>query len=337
MACLVVGASAWTMYSAEFAGTAILVALGLICESYSELCYGAFLQRGRPEWIGVSQIVRAATLLVVSYVAIIATQRVVVLIAAQTLVSAVALMFWDLPVFRGLSRDGATVSTAGSWLAIRRLMATAWPLALATLFAGLSQAAPRFFVEHWRGLAGLGLLAVIGTVLVPGNIVLLGITQSSVPRVARAARTDSDAGVWRELKRVYLAGIATAIIVVLVFGIFGERLLSLAYSAEYARHPHLLRVVLAACASIYLSYSLVVPFVAFQKFADLLLVNFLGLTATVLGCLRLVPELGATGAAWSMLLGSLVVNIVLAGRTPACVRKHGVARGDELLDTSSHP
>lgn len=320
-ACVVVGALAWSIYSASLALTTLVVAAGLVCESLSELCFGTFLQRERAKWLGWSLILRGILLVAVTACVATVSHEVLALVTAQALVQAAVLCLWDLPVRHRLvsveerhSRARVTIA------ALRDLVSVVWPLALATLCVALNQAAPRFFVERWHGLSELGLLAVIGTVLVPGNAFLLGFTQTAVPSLARASLAGNLGEFWRQLVRLYLAGCGTAAATFVAFGAFGEPLLRIVYSAEYAAHPGLLQVLLGACGATYMGYSLVTPFVAQQRFTELLIVNACGLATTIVACWHLVPLYGATGAAWAMLGGAVVVDALLVWRTTGCLR-----------------
>lgn len=320
-ACVLVGGFAAWLYSWPLALTTLIVAAGLFCESLSELCFGTLLQRERTDWIAASLLIRSALLVVATAVAASVSRSVLWLAAGQSLVQLGMLCLWDLPARRRFDGSAAAgIQQPVTYQALRDLLALAWPLATASLCTSLAQAAPRFFLERWRGLAELGLLAVLGTILVPGNIFLLGMTQTAVPPLARAALDGDHQRFWRRLSQLYLAAAATCAATVGVFVACGDALLTAVYSASYAGHPELLHWILAACAAAYWTYALVTPFVAQQRFRELLVISAGGLATTILACWLLVPAHGAQGAAWAMLCGSVIVDAALAARTPACLR-----------------
>jgi O-antigen/teichoic acid export membrane protein len=192
-----------------------------------------------------------------------------------------------------------------AWLAL--------PLGFVTMLGSLNVNIPRYIIEWYLGDRELGIFAAIAYVMVAGNMVVSALGQSATPRLAKYYATgDSLAFRTLLLKLVgigaLLGGAAIAIVL-----IAGEKILSVLYQPEYARHTDLLVWLIVAAAIKYTFYFLGDSMIAVRYFRIQIPLFILVTGTSAAGCFWLLPTLGLQGVAIALIISAIVQASLSSG------------------------
>jgi O-antigen/teichoic acid export membrane protein len=307
-------------YAGEAALLVGVLATAKACEAISDVSHGLFQRHERMDYIAVSLILRGSLALMAFSAVVVLTGSVVWGAVGLTAAWALVLAAFDLPCAARLSaweeRALAAGRSAGSpaWQALTPVWAPqvllplarlALPLGIVMMMVSLNTNVPRYFIERELSEGALGIFAAMGYVIIAGNTIIDALAQSASPRLAgHYARGDVDS--FRRLLGG-LIGIALlgGVTAVLAVAIGGGRVLTLLYSAEYARHTDVF---------LWLSVSAGIGFVASIFGYGMTAVRALSIQAplfagvalvTTLACAAFIPAHGLLGAAFAMMAGSV--------------------------------
>ena len=224
----------------------------------------------------------------------------------------VVLLAFDLPCTAKLVRrhGGGSLRPRFAPATLRRLILLALPMGVVFLAIQLRMTIPRTMLERsaWRRRSG----HLLGAVL-PGHRRQHGDPGAGpVDPGADWGATSRRADVARLRRRVgqlVLLGLAAGAAGVLVALVAGGPLLSLIYTADYARHAPLLVLIMAGGGILYVGGLLGAPATAMRAFRPQLWVHATQVVVMLGSGAVLIPRLGMTGAAWTMLIGSLWVAV----------------------------
>lgn len=289
------------------------VALMKAAESFSDAIYGLLHAEERLDRIAQSQILKA----VLSVAAM--TGMIVWTGSSTAAVAALALVFW----LTLLTFDLALA--AGRWLPLwdatrlGELFRISLPLGVTLLLVSANANLPRYFLQHHRGVAEVGIFSALAYVTVSANLLVMALGQAVAPRMARASVVDLRTYL-RLSARMFALAASVGGAGLLVAVLAGRPLLRLLYGASYARESQLfvwlmfsgLVSLLASAAG----YSLTSARFFRAQFPILLVVC----AVTAAGCAWLVPGRGAPGAAmaqaagYAVQLGASLAYLVFAFR-----------------------
>ncbi len=303
-------------------GVILLVTAGLIFESGSELCYGQFQQRQQMELIGRSMVLRATFSGIVALWWMGCGFSVYVVLTGICCVGVLTWLGYDLRQLRRIltETDDENVGGAQPNGSIRpiwehetlwRLSVTAIPLAIGGALASFNLNVPRYFLESTAGLKQLGIFSAIATLMIPGSMVTLAMTQAALPRLARCMlpgrRSEARA---LALRLLSLSGFIGGAFFVL-FATAGDWLVSAVYSSDYAGHSVEICLLAAAAAVTYFGYALVVVIVADQRFRTIALVHAVSLFVVLGGSAAVIGEYSIFGAAAILLTNAVCTTTIM--------------------------
>ncbi len=286
-------------YDAPTVALLAAVALMKAAESFSDAIYGRLHAQERLDRIAQSQILKAV-------LSVVAMTGVIVWTGSSTAAIAVlAPVFW----LTLLTFDLTLV--AGHWLPLwdparlGELVRISLPLGFTLLLVSVNANLPRYFLQHHRGVAEVGVFSALAYVTVSANLLVMALGQAVAPRMAQAAVTDLKTYL-RLSARMFALAAAVGGAGVLVAVLAGRPLLGLLYGANYARESRLfvwlmfsgLVSLLASAAG----YSLTSARLFRPQFPILLVVC----AVTAAGCAWLVPGRGVQGAALAQAAGYAV-------------------------------
>jgi O-antigen/teichoic acid export membrane protein len=286
----------------------LAVAASKAVEGLSDVYYGVLQQHERMRPMAVSLVWRGI-LSVAAVAAVLAlggglAAAVAALAASWLMVLLVHDVRAAAPLVRAPPPGAARVDGG----ALRRIVATSFPLGLVIMLLSLRSNVPRYFIEGELGAADLGVFAALSSLLVAGNVVVSALGQSATPRLARHFH-EGDLRAFRRLLRWLLAVAAAVGIGGVALAIAAGRPLLLAlFGAPYAARAELLVLVMGVALVAYVASFLGYALTAARRFA----VQPPLFAATTLACAAasfwLVPAHGLAGAAaaWG---GSLLVEV----------------------------
>lgn len=312
----------------ETMGVVLLLGLAKAVESISDVIYGLLQRHERLDWIAQSMILKGTFSIGLVALALMATGNLLWGIAAMMGAWSTVLALHDIP--RGLQihrrstclrepSDSLRFRDAASLLAtsfqVRVLGRLAWlaaPLGLVVMFASLNVNIPRYFIENGLGTAKLGIYAAIAAIFTGVYFVQIAIGHAALPRLARYYASGMVRPFLRIVAVVLGFGLINGLIAVGVAGIGGSRLLRFVYSEEFASYDRLFLWLAIASVAQCLNGALAYFLQAARKFRQTAWVGCVN-TIVIFGCSAcFVPRFGEVGAAYAVLVGSLVSSVIFA-------------------------
>jgi O-antigen/teichoic acid export membrane protein len=232
---------------------------------------------------------------------------------------------WDPELRSSIAPGVAPVE----WRRLARLAREAAPLGLIVLLGSLLLNVPRYFIRHYAGEAALGLFAAAFQLTATGGMIVQTLGGAATPRLARAC-AEEDAATFKALvRKLVLSAAALGVLGVATSVLIGRPVLSIVFRPEFGSAAGVL-VVLSVAAGI--------GFVATLVGYALTAARAIGVQPVLLSatlavasacCAVLVPMLGAAGAAWALVVASVVQAVwssvalsrlrVRASRAPGAV------------------
>lgn len=297
----------------------MLVGLSKAFEAISDTLYGLLQLYERMDRIAKSMMIKGPVSLTALGVMLYLSGNIawgtVGLAAAWGLV----LVVYDMravAVLRGLGllpvAGGADKSGSDCFRPLfdgRRLLSlslTAAPLGFVELLDALNINVPRYFLQHYHGLAALGFYGAVGSLMqAGGSTVALALSQAAMPRLAKTYLEDLRA-FKRLLVKLLLASGSLGAAGILVALVFGRVLLAVLFRPEYAQHYSVLVWLMVAAALWYLAGFLFCSVTAARRFNVQVVLFMLMVGATTAACALLVPRHALLGAAWALCIGMTV-------------------------------
>lgn len=318
---VIVGIALAAGYAHAAACAVVCMGLAKAVESIGDVGHGLFQQRERFDWIAQSMTLKGATGFVAVLIAVSATGSVCWAILALAGAWAGTVVLYDLPrVARAVGpSDAAAWFPAGirprfTWATLARLTWLAVPLGFFTMLSSLHANIPRYFIEHQLGTASLGVFVAISSLFTGIYFVQAALGHATLPRLAFY----HSRGMLRDYLRV--AGIVLGFslinslgaVAVASFG--GGRLLQFLYCEEFYPYDRLFLWLAVASVAQCLSGAVAFLLQASRQFAETAW-GSLGCAVTILlASMWLIPRFGIEGAAYALLLGSVVSGVVYAVR-----------------------
>jgi O-antigen/teichoic acid export membrane protein len=309
----------------------LAIGLGAAVEAISDIIYGALQQRERMQWIAISMIIRSSLGLVAVLAALILTHSLVLSMFVSAIVRALVVVFLDVRLgaqtlaqsVRGAARRvlvNEVWSQARDWKILRTLTWLSLPLAPATMLMTLQATIPRYLIEHWLDARQLGLFAAQSYLASAGAIVATALAQSAAPRMAHHYLSGDARGYRLLLAQLAGLGAACGIGGVAIAVLFGRPLLSILYAPEYAERNDIFIWLMAGAGLTYVSIFLGWGMTAARRLRVQLPLFGLIVASMLAAGLVLVPRYGLTGAAATVVVGSLVQaigSLYVVGRAAA--------------------
>ncbi|HYN39031.1 MAG TPA: lipopolysaccharide biosynthesis protein [Rhodospirillales bacterium] len=274
-----------------------LVAAAKAQDSIGDI-YHALLQRaGRLDLAGISLALRGGLLLLLGGAGFALTQSMLAMAAGMALASAIVFGSFDRGVARATTGWRRRAGLRRSWIACRRLMWRAAPLAVSVVLININCNVPRYAVEAAMGPVGLGLYAAMDNIAAIGLLAVQSLGQSLFPRLADLWAA-GDRNSFARLALRYVA--VCAGIALLGFGaatVAGPWILHTLYGAAFAEAAPAFRFVMAAMIIAYVANALGHIITATGRFGPLIW-PFAAVVAVTAAVAHLaVPAWGLTGAA----------------------------------------
>lgn len=226
------------------------------------------------------------------------------------------LLFWDIPITRRLMResvrDHGQESIAPKWQ-IRDMLAIAWialPLGMAQVFKSLSDAVPKYAIEYFKDLEQLGFFSAILALVMAGSMVTGAAGQSALPRLCRYWEKDIVA-FKTLLNKLTCFGAGVGAISILIVFLFGETILRIAYTSEYAEYQSIFTWSMVFGAIWFTVDFQLYGVLATKRYSSISIMQAISMSITGALSLLWIPQYGLKGAVWAM-LASQVVQGVLA-------------------------
>ncbi|MGI9284011.1 MAG: lipopolysaccharide biosynthesis protein [Pseudomonadales bacterium] len=304
----------------------LFYALTRCLELFSDMIYGLFQSQERMDYIARSLCMLGPLSLVLLSIGFWLTGSLVVAILGQVLAHISIVLFYDLRVGRQRASLEEPASFWPQWnmMSLRKLAVQAMPLTFATALVMIALYLPRLAVDEFLGLEALGYFAaLVALAMAPSRLVhALGMA-SSVRLAHHHAAGERGPFIILVAKMAVGAG-AIGGAGVLLAAYFGEEILRLAYTEDYASYANILVWVVAAATIRFVADVLQFGMIASRRFWWLTFQYGSVALAAVVACYSFIPGQGLEGAALAVVVifavQLTVISIGLLCNLPAAER-----------------
>lgn len=291
----------------------VLYALTRCIELFSDIIYGLFQAQERMDYIARSLCLLGPLSLALLTISFWLTGSLVVAISGQVLAHLLVLLCYDLRVGsqRALLQTPASFWPQWNWLALRKLAVLALPLTFATVLVMFSLYLPRLVIEEALGLEALGYFAAImALAMAPARLIQALGTAASV-RLAHYHAAGKRRAFMILLLKMTLAAATIGAIGMLFVALFGEQILGVIYTEEYADYANVLLLVVVAATMRFMAEVLQFGMIAARRFWWLTLQHSCVAVAAAVACFSLIATQGLSGAALALVVIFTVQFVVI--------------------------
>lgn len=288
----------------------LLVSVSKCLECMSDVTAGLLQREEKLKWVAISLLIRGVCSVLVFSLSFAYFHNLLLSVAAMSGVWLAVLLFYDVPnVKRLISRQDGFFRF--DLQALRRLAMLGLPLGWAATLASLNTNIPRYFLQHYLGLADQGVYASLAYLVVVINLVIFALTQSVTTRLARLFADGNRRQFVGLLTKLSMLGVLVAAVGVPLTFLVGRPLLTLLYRREYADHVGLLALFVGVAGITTVGSFLFCGLTAARAFRIQVPVYFVAMLVGVAGSALLIPHYGLIGAGMALLLSA--VTIVVGG------------------------
>ncbi len=315
---IVVGIVAASAYRGQTAWIILVVAVGELFRSVSDIFHALFQQHERMDRMAISVMLRGGLMLALLAVGVLLTGSVLWGMVGFPLAMAATFFAFDLPTGARIVRnsplrqgvpDGSVDVPRGGLrprFDVRTMLRLAWlalPLGVAMMMVSLASSIPRYMVGHYLGLHTLGVFVMILYLAMVGSKLGAAMSQSAGPRLAKLYAAGDLAAYRRLLVNLLAVTAGMGVAVVAAVAVVGGPILGLIYGAGFSRHAPLAVYLMVAGVMMYMTTPLSQAIDAMRRFKTHLAMRVAGIVALLAAAPGLIEAYGLKGAAMGMFLG----------------------------------
>jgi O-antigen/teichoic acid export membrane protein len=307
---LIIGLLPFAGSSAAVRFVILVVSVSKCAECMSDMTAGLLQREERLKLVAISLMIRGAGSVLVFSITFAYVRNLAYSLIAMSGVWLAVLLFYDLPNARALiGRHDAYFRLDRR--ALCRLAMLGLPLGWVATFASLYVNIPRYFLQHYLGLAEQGIYASLAYLVVAINLVVLALTQSVTTRLAHLFAQGEIEQFVRLVTRLSMLGVLIAAVGVPLTFLVGRPLLTFLYRREFADHVGLLALLVGIAGIFTIGAFLFCGVTAARSFRAQVPIYFVAMLVGTIGASLLVPQYGLIGAGLALLLSA--ITVVLGG------------------------
>jgi len=278
-------------------------------ECMSDVTAGLLQREEKLKRVAISLMIRGAGSVLAFALVFAWLRSLPAAVGAMTLVWIAVLLFYDLHNVRTLIAARAPLFRF-DWQQLWRLMMLGLPLGWVATFASLNANIPRYFVQHYLGLADQGIYATLAYLAIGMGLAVFALTQSVTTRLARLYAGRDVRGFSRLLVKLSMLGIVIIVVGVPLSLLLGRPFLTIVYSADYSNQVGLLALFVATSGITTISAFVFCGMSAARRFRSQLPVYLATITICTVGAAILTPRFGVLGAGLAVSISSIVTAML---------------------------
>jgi O-antigen/teichoic acid export membrane protein len=288
----------------------VLVSVSKCVECMSDVTAGLLQREEQLKRVAISLMMRGVASFLVFSLTFAYFRNLALSIASMSGVWLAVLLFYDVPNAKALiSRHDPFFRFDRR--ALWRLAMLGLPLGWVVFFGSLNVNIPRYFLQHYMGLADQGIYASLAYLVIAINLVVAALSVSVTTRLARLFAEGDHRQFVRLLTKLSLLGVLIAAVGVPLTFVVGRPLLTLLYRREYADHVGLLALFVGTAGLYTIGTFLFCGLTAARMFRVQVSVYVAATLVGLAGSALLVPRYGLMGAGITLLFSSM--TLVLGG------------------------
>jgi len=217
----------------------LLVSVSKCIECMSDVTAGLLQREEQLKRVSISLIMRGIASALVFYFTFAYFRNLAISVAAMSVVWMAVLLFYDVPNARALigrHEPFFRFERRELWRLTMLGLPLGWVAALLSLIMNI----PRYFLQHYLGLADQGIFAALSYLLIAISLVVAALSVSVTTRLAHLFADGDLKQFVRLLTKLSMLGVLIVAVGVPVAFLAGRPLLTMLYRREYADHVSLL-------------------------------------------------------------------------------------------------
>ncbi len=294
----------FSFYSFDTAVVMAVLGAGYAVVAFRYLFLAVMQKAERMDRTAVSQFLTGTLSIVLFSVIFWATRNLALGMVGLIIARTITLLAYDRPVaIKLLKAEDHNEDIAPCWHMDKlwSLVKLTAPLGLVAWIGTLFTSIPRLVLDKFVGREEVGYFTAMSTVLVLGNMLMAALGQSTSPRMAKYYIGNRKSFTVLMLK---FTAVAAVIGMVGIFAsvLFGRQILTILFTAEYARHTIVFVQIMVAGLLLFLFAAVNNALTTARKFAVQLPLHGLAAAACIVASFLLIPKYGITGAALSLMI-----------------------------------
>jgi len=316
-------------YSIGVYAVIALILVNKVVEATSDICYGLMQKHERLDKVAKSLILRNlfGTLLF----------AVVIKLTSNLILGTFAIGIWWLVVLLVYDRRNVELychfKPRFDRKAILSIFILGLPLGIAIGIMSLNSNMSRYFVEAYLGSESLGFFAAMAYVVIGVTRAIMALGHSGSARLAQYFCYNRKAYI-KLLSKMMAVVFCLAIATVLFGKYFGKTFLTIVYKPEYAEKQDVFFLLLVSAGIAMLASMLGYGMTATRSFKSQVPLCAIICSVTFVLSWMLMPKYGMKGAAWALLIASIVqclgsvAVIIFAWKSVIVLNDDGSQRAD---------
>jgi len=304
VACFLIGL--YLVFFRHKYGVDFLIVLSLVggfkaVDFLSDICYAVFQKKQRMKYIGISRGIKALGAFAVTIVILAVTGSLAATMAGWLVVYCTMALLYDLRTAERFYPEKGAFSLSHSLTLGKQAIPLVAVVTLLTLNSNVS----RYIIAAYCGEAEIGYFGSMNYGVVAITMVFVAIGHAVLPKMVENFRSQP-LGIWRLAAKVapVIAALGLSGFVVSLF--LGRIALRILFSAEHARHVHVLWILMGGSVLVGMASLMGFASTACRAFTATAFAWVVVVCGTIIGGIILVPRYGMTGAACATVISNFV-------------------------------
>jgi len=284
----------------------LLVTVFKVVESLMDIYCGLFQRDSTIKLVALSNIYRGATAVLSMFLMLYFFESVFLALIFTCIAWFIIFIGHKIYADRNIDLGNDTDKYKINFKLIKKCI----PLGFVMMLVSLNFNIPVYMVSYLNENESVGIYSSIAYLLLIGKVISESFVQASAPKLSEYI---SDNNYQMLIQISYkLFGLALLLGVCgLVFSlVFGELFLSIVYGEKFKLYNDVFIVIMLAALFSYVSQVYGMILTAWRNIKDLFFIHTFQVVSVILVGIMTIPEMGITGAAWSLVSGFFVTMIL---------------------------
>lgn len=307
-------------FGTEKALVVIAIGIAKFIESLGDIRYGVFQKLETMDFIAKSMILKGIFGLLALSLGLYLSGSLLVAVTCLAFSWLTVFMLFDVANVNKLSpgesttriellrhsRSSLLLEIKENLPSLKALVILSFPLGIAMLLGSISTNVPRYYLEFYEGERALGIYAAVAALMLAGNTLVSALGQTATSRLSVYYFNGQAGRFARLLLSLIVLGTALGVTGLILSVLAGRDILAVIYQPEYADNAQLLVLLMIAATLQYAGSFLGLSVTAARRFRVQPYIFAASSLASVIMCALLVPIYGTSGAAWAVIIASIV-------------------------------
>ncbi|USL43541.1 oligosaccharide flippase family protein [Priestia megaterium] len=313
----------------------LLYSIAKFLQTLGEIVYGKMQREEKLVLVGVSNCLKGIVSLFFFSIIFYITRELVLATLGIVISWFLVLYLYDLPrsnlerttqLFKGLMNI--------KFHNMKNLWMLALPLGLISLLYSFNTNITRYFVTYYFDETALGYFTACAYLMMIGNTFIGAVGQTLSSRMATYYNISTSNKKFNKLLiSMVLFGLLIGVLTTILTSLLGSDILTIFYGSEYSHYSILLTLLMSATIIRYPAEFIGYATIASRTYKFEVPMLIIMLISSVISSWKLIPLMGLNGAAFSILLSSLIAAI---GRVVIIIRANKLKASGKIYEQNKH-